>query len=206
MNDFYVNRGEKFIIPLIVTDKDGKATSSEAHVQVVRYDWYSSLERDQYGNRYHYISKKKEVLLADQVITLTSKGHDFSYVPRESGEYEIRIQKPGSSRFVSSQFYAYGWGYTNNTSFEVNTEGQIDIQADKESYSVGDKAKFIFKTPFMEKRTIECDKVINTLLKTDNRSCFNNCLTKVSFEHLCNSNLIPSVDDGSLLTVPRFYR
>jgi len=207
MNDFYVNRGEKFIIPLIVTDKDGKAIGSEAHVQVVRYDWYSSLERDQYGNRYHYISKKKEVLLADQVITLTSKGHDFSYVPRESGEYEIRIQKPGSSRFVSSQFYAYGWGYTNNTSFEVNTEGQIDIQADKESYSVGDKAKFIFKTPFNGKVlvTIECDKVIETrYLKTDNRSCFIELPLREGFlpNIYVTATLFRPVDDGSIpLTV-----
>ena len=207
MNDYYVNRGEKFIIPLIATNKDGKSIATEARVQIVRYDWYSSLERDSYGSRYHYISKKKEVLLADQVIALPASGHNFSYVPRESGEYEIRIQKPGSSRYVSSQFYAYGWGFTNNTSFEVNTEGQIDIQADKEAYKVGDKAKLIFKTPFNGKVliTVECDKVIETrYLKTENRSCFIELPLKENYlpNIYVTATLFRPVDDGSIpLTV-----
>ncbi len=207
LNDYYVNRGDKFVIPLIATDKNGIAINSQARIQIIRYDWYSSLESDTYSGHYHYISKKKEVLLADQNISLSANGYNYSFIPRESGEYEIRIQRPGSPRYVSSQFYAYGYGYTNNTSFEVNTEGQVDIQADKENYNVGDKAKLIFKTPFNGRVlvSIECDKVIETrYLKTDNRSCFMELPLKENYlpNVYVTATLFRPVDDGSIpLTV-----
>lgn len=207
MNDYYVNRGEKFIIPVIATNKEGKGVASSAKISIIRYDWYYSLEKDNYGNRYHYVSKQKEVLLVDQVVTIPAAGLSYSYIPRESGEYEIRVQDPAGSRYVSNQFYSYGYGYTNNTSFEVNPEGQIDIQADKEKYKVGDNAKLIFKTPFNGKVlvTMECDKVIEyRYLKTENRSCFLELPLKEGYmpNVYVTATLFRSIDDGSVpLTV-----
>ena len=88
------------------------------------------------------------------------------------GEYEVRISRPGSDRYVARQFYSFGWGYTTNSSFQVNTEGQVDIQADKEKYMVGDKAHILFKAPFNGRLlvTIECDNVIEyRYLNTDKK-------------------------------------
>ena len=207
MNDFYVNRGEKFNIPLIATDKNGKGINAQAKVSIIRYDWYSSLEKDINGNRYHYVSKKKEILLLDQILNIPAGGFNYSYIPKESGEYELRIQDPSGTRYVSSQFYSYGYGYTNNNSFEVNTEGQVDIQADKESYKSGEKAKLIFKTPFNGKIlvTVECEKVIEyRYLKTENRSCFIELPLTDSYlpNVYVTATLFRSVDDGSVpLTV-----
>src|SRR6185295_6096464 len=79
----------------------------------------------------------------------------------------------GASYYVSDGFYSYGWGDINTTSFEVNNEGNIDIDLDKEKYNVGETAKLLFKTPFNGKMlvTIESDKMLEHFwLNTDNRS------------------------------------
>lgn len=52
-------------------------------------------------------------------------------------------------------------GNTQSNSFEVNTEGNINIVADKENYNVGEDANIIFTAPFNGKLlvTVERNKV-----------------------------------------------
>src|SRR4029079_1679662 len=103
----------------------------------------------------------------------TAKGYTFNFIPRESGEYEVRLKNPDSERYVEEEFYSYGWGYTANTSFEVNTEGQVDIKLDQEKYKPGDDATAVFTTPFNGRLlvTIECDKMIEYhYLNTEKKS------------------------------------
>ena len=47
---------------------------------------------------------------------------------------------------MSSNFYAYGYG--SKASFEVDTDGEVQIETNQENYLLGEKAKAIFKTPF----------------------------------------------------------
>ncbi|HEX2606845.1 MAG TPA: alpha-2-macroglobulin family protein, partial [Flavisolibacter sp.] len=78
-------------------------------------------------------------------------------------DYEIQVQRPGANAYVSKHFYSYGsWG-SDNASFEVNTEGQVDIALDKENYASGENAKILFKTPFSGRMlvTIETDHVVS---------------------------------------------
>ena len=63
----------------------------------------------------------------------------------------------------SRSFYSYGsWG-GNNNSFEVNNEGNIEIELDKKSYLAGESVKALFKTPFSGKMlvTMETDHVVS---------------------------------------------
>jgi len=87
----------------------------------------------------------------------------FNYVPKTPGDYEVRIYNPGANSYVSRSFYSYGnWGYAN-TSFEVNREGNINIEIDKKSYNTGESVKALFTTPFSGKMlvTMETDHVIS---------------------------------------------
>jgi hypothetical protein len=87
----------------------------------------------------------------------------YSYVPRSPGDYELRIYRPGASSYVTRRFYSYGsWG-GNNNSFEVNNEGNIEIELDKKSYLSGESVKALFKTPFSGKLlvTMETDHVVS---------------------------------------------
>jgi uncharacterized repeat protein (TIGR01451 family) len=207
LNDRYVDRGTSFTIPMIAVDKSGKPVAASAQVQVVRYDWYSAVEHDEYGGRYRWVSKKREVVLLDQTIHFSATPYAFNFIPRESGEYEVRIKDPSSERYTAEEFYSYGYGYTSNTSFEVNTEGQVDIKLDKEKYKPGDDATVVFTTPFNGKLlvTIEGDKLLDyRYLVTDKKSAMIKIPVKESFmpNVYITATLFRQLDDGSIpLTV-----
>ncbi len=70
---------------------------------------------------------------------------------------------PGSSNYVSQSFYSYGrWGWSDNNSFEISNEGNIDIDLDKKSYMTGENVVAHFKPPFSGRMlvTMETDKVV----------------------------------------------
>ena len=51
-----------------------------------------------------------------------------------SGDYEVRVFYGGSNSYVATELYAWGYGDTQYTSFEVNNEGNVEIKTDKEKY------------------------------------------------------------------------
>lgn len=203
MNDYYVNARENFAIPFIAVDKHGKVVkNSMAQIQIIRHDWYSVIEKNEYGD-YHYVSHENDRIMLDQEITLGQTGYVLNYLPRESGSFEVRISSPGKDHYVSSTFYAYGWGYTQNTSFAVNTEGQVDIKFDKERYNVGDNANILFTTPFSGKIlvTVECDKVLEYFyVNTDKKTAKISLPVKENYlpNVYITATLFRPLDDGSI--------
>ena len=154
--DYYVGTNEPLIVPLIAVNKDGKALSAAAHVQVIRYNWQTVLEKNYSG--YRYVSQKKEEILEDKTININGTNTNYTFKPVQSGEYEIRVKQPGVDSYVMQYFYAYGWGTTQNSSFEVDKEGKVTIELDKDKYEVGDDAKVLFKTPFPGKMLVTVER------------------------------------------------
>jgi alpha-2-macroglobulin len=151
-NYYALNQNINF--QLIAVDKNEKPLSNvKAHVVVIKHEYKTVLSK--YDDSYfRYESQKDDRVIADKEIILSGENTQFGFVPKTPGEYEIRVAKPGTNSYVKSWFYSYGrWGSDNN-SFAVNNEGNIDIETDKESYLVGEKAKILFKTPFNGKLLI----------------------------------------------------
>ena len=132
-------------VRLLALTPAGQPTTAPAQVRVVRLLWETVLERQ--GGRYVYNSQKREQTLSNQVLQVTS-GNGFNFTPTYSGEYEVRVSRPGARSYVASHFYAYGSGDTAGNSFEVNTEGEVTIEADKPKYEPGETAQLLLKTPF----------------------------------------------------------
>ena len=158
-NYYALNQNINFQI--IAVDKNEKALGNiKAHVVVIKHEYKTVLSK--YDDSYfRYESQKDDKIITDKEIIINGENTQFAFVPKTPGEYEIRIAKPGTNSYVKSWFYSYGrWGSDNN-SFSVNNEGNIDIETDKESYLVGEKAKILFKTPFNGKLlvTFETDNV-----------------------------------------------
>lgn len=204
--DNYVGLRSAMTFPLVAVDKNGNAQSGiQARVQIIKYTWQNVIEKDY--NYYRNVSQKQEQILSERVMTLSGTSTNFSFTPMMSGEYEIRVMKPGTNSYVAQGFYAYGWGYTQSSSFEVNKEGQIDIETDKEKYDIGDKATILFKTPFAGKLlvTIERNKVLeHYYLETDKKSAMLTLPIKEAFlpNVYISATLFKPVDDGTMpLTV-----
>ncbi len=169
---YYVSTSAQLKIPLVVVDKDGKAKSGvQAKVQVIKHEYQTVLNKS--GSYFRYESNKIEKKVYDKTLLLNGASN-FSFTPSVSGEYEVRVYNPTvNGPYVSTYFYAYGYGKTYLSSFEVDNEGRIDIEMDKEEYSLGQTAKILFKTPFKGKMlvTIEGKDVLDYYyVSTDQRS------------------------------------
>lgn len=158
---YYTALNQNVSFPLIALNKDGKPmTGVKAHIQVIKHDYKTVLSS--YDSYFRYESQREDKTLIDQEVTVSGESTQFNFIPRTPGDYEIRIAKPGVNSYVSSSFYSYGYWGSGSSNFEVNNEGNIDIEADKKSYATGENAKLLFKTPFNGKMlvTVETDKVV----------------------------------------------
>ena len=171
--DYYLKTQSPVTIPLIAVDKDGEALNGvDANMQIIRKEWRTVLQKNSSGY-YSYLSQKQEIVLENRNIRLDGTNTNFMFTPKISGEYEIRIMAPDSKYYTKRQFRAYGWGDTQSTSFEVNNEGNVEIEFDKEKYNVGETVNILFKTPFVGKMlvTLEQDEVLRHFyVDTDKKS------------------------------------
>lgn len=218
MADSYVGLNAPVPIGLVAVDKDGKPkATAQAQVEVIRMDYQTVVEKQ--NDQLRYSSKKREKVVYSNVVNFKNGLAEIRYVPTVSGEYEVRIRRISGSvgtpttasttatGYSMISFYAYGWGSTSASSFEVSNEGEVLMEFDKPSYKVGDKATVLFKTPFVGKLlvTVERNKILeHTYLTTDNKSA--EFSFSVGSDHLPNvfisATLIRPLDNSNLpLTV-----
>ena len=153
-----LNQPVKF--QLTTVNKEGNAASAKARVEVIKHEYRTVLVRS--GGYFRYESQEDDKMMIETEINVGA-GTVYSYVPRSPGEYELRVYLPGATTYINKKFYSYGsWG-GYNTSFEMNTEGNIEIKLDKKSFAAGESVKALFSTPFSGKMlvTMETDHVLS---------------------------------------------
>ncbi len=158
---YYHPLNQSIQFPVIAVDKDEHPVTTAAHIQVIKHEYKTVLSKGY--DYYRYVSQREDKILIDQNMNVSGESTVFNYIPRTPGEYEIRLSAPGVDAYVRNYFYSYGYyGGYSGSNFEVNNEGNIDIELDKKSYNTGETAKVLFKTPFNGKLlvTIESDKVL----------------------------------------------
>jgi hypothetical protein len=172
--------------PVIALDKNENVLNgAKASVKVIKHEFRTVLTKS--GSYFRYESQRDDKVVADQNISISGEQANYAFVPRSPGEYELRVGIPGANSYVSKHFYSYGFWGGDNASFEVNTEGNIDISPDKSSYLAGESAKILFKTPFSGRMlvTMETDKVVSyQYVNVENRTATIDL--KLTAEHLPN--------------------
>lgn len=167
---YFVGTNIPLSYQVIALTPDAKPAIGKADVELYLLDYQTVLEKTEEGGL-RYVSKKKEKLMKSEEVNFSGKIISQTFVPKISGEYEIRIKPTDADSYVSANFYAYGYG--NKASFEVDTDGEIQIETNQENYETGNKVKAIFKTPFDGKLlvTIENQGIIEyRQLETSNKS------------------------------------
>lgn len=153
-----------------LTPQGRPARNTPGQVRIVRILWETVLERQ--GGRYTYNSQRKEQTVLNTAI-VAGPAAALSYTPGYSGEYEVRVSRPGAATYVAQTFYAYGYGDTPSNAFEVSNEGQVQIEPDKPKYQPGDQATLLLKTPFPGRVlvTVERNRVLEHFyVDTDEKS------------------------------------
>lgn len=159
--DDYVSSRQPVRIPVVALDKKGTPVTSDVQVVFLRKEWHTVIQQD--GSSYHYVSKSDDKVITNQKLHIAGTNTLLTVMPDQSGEYEVRIFLNGSENYVSRTFYAYGWGDTQYSSFEVDNEGNVEITADKNTYALGEDIKVLFTTPFDGRMLITLER--NQLVK-----------------------------------------
>ncbi len=155
---YALNQPIKFLLTAV--NKDGHAASGAARIEVIKREYRTVLAKS--GSYFRYESQQDDKLVTESAVNIGSNT-TYTFIPRSPGNYELRIYRPSASSYVKRNFYSYGgWGVTGN-SFDVNTEGNIDIEIEKKTYFSGETVKAFFKTPFSGRMlvTMETDKLIS---------------------------------------------
>ncbi len=183
---YYLPLNQSANFPLIALNAKEQPISANALVQVIKHEYRTVLSKS--GDMFRYESQQEDKLLASQTMNVNGTNTRFAFVPRTSGNYEVRVSIPGAGAYVCQTFYSYGnWG-SENSSFEVSTEGNIDIDIDKKKYNKGDVVKALFKAPFDGRMlvTTETDKVVSyQYLDVKNRTA--SVEIKIGEEHVPNT-------------------
>ena len=161
---YYVSPNSPQKVRIIVVDREDKPLRDfKARIDLIRYEWHSVLRQHEATKTLRYVSERREVLVKTDRITLGDRPYDYTYSAPRSGDYVTRISKDGDSGYNQFSFYAYSWGTTDITSFEIDPEARIDMVFDKAVYAPGDKAKILFQTPFSGKMlvTIERNRIFS---------------------------------------------
>jgi uncharacterized protein YfaS (alpha-2-macroglobulin family) len=195
-------------VRLVALTPKGAPTAAPAQVRVVRLLWETVLERQ--GGRYVYQSQQREQVIMNKPMNVGANS-SFSFTPVYSGEYEVRVSRPGAASYVSQSFYAYGYGDTQANSFEVNNEGEVSIEPDKASYEPGETARLLLKSPFAGRIlvTVERGKLLQHFyVNTDQKSA--EVKIDIKAEHVPNvyvtATAIRAITDNRLpLTVARGF-
>lgn len=173
-NRYYVGTNDDIEFQVVAVDQNDEALKQfKTMATLVKYEWQTVLKKD-YSDKYYYTSEKKEVVQWNKIVTIDGEPEDLSFAVSSSGQYELRISTVGKLEdYQFYGFYAYGWGSSTASSFQVDREGRVDIVLDKEKYEPGDKAKILFMTPFDGKMlvTFERDSVLDyKLVEVKDRS------------------------------------
>lgn len=207
--DQWLSTKQEIPFQFIALNAEGQPVNASAQVEIYRYNWENVVTRQ--GGRYMYTAQRKDQLLSRQTVSIGAAGGTVRFKPVNSGEYEVRIYRSGAKSYVKQNFYAYGWGDTQNTSFEASTEGEVDLQLDKEIYQPGDKAEILLKSPFNGKLliTVERDKVYEYYyVNTDKKAASITIPVKESYlpnVYITATAIRPVSDNQIPLTVARGY-
>jgi len=159
--NWYYPLNQSVSFHLIALDKNQQVSSATADVSIVKHEYRTVISKN--GSYFRYESQKEDKLISSASVKVNGELSSYSFIPRSAGDYDIRVSIPGSNTYVSKSFYSFGsWG-NDNSSFEVNNEGHVDIQFDKHSYYNGESVRALFKTPFDGRMlvTLETDKLIS---------------------------------------------
>ncbi|AWM34794.1 alpha-2-macroglobulin [Hymenobacter nivis] len=203
-----VNTRQAVPLRVLALTPAGAPTRAAAQVRVVRLLWETVLERQ--GGRFVYNSQQREQTALTQSLTV-GPGTALNFTPIYSGEYEVRVSRPGALPYVMQRFYAYGYGDTQANSFEVNNEGEVTIEPDKATYAPGETANLLLKTPFAGRIlvTVERDHVLKHFyVNTDQKSA--RVRIPITADHVPNvyvtATAIRAITDHGLpLTVARGF-
>ena len=162
----YVSRGSKRISQIIAIDPQAKKTAVDGlTLQLVERKVVSVLMR-QSSETYRYESRRKDVLISEQAVTVPVAGHALTLDTTKAGNYSYVLRDAAGVELNCIDYSVAGQGNVTR-SLERNAELQLTLN--KKDYAAGEEIEVSIRAPYVGAGliTIERDKVFaQTWFKT----------------------------------------
>ncbi len=163
---YYVRPGTPNAFRVVAVDAaDQTVAGAKARVSVIRREWHSVLRQDTQGGALRYMSEIREIPVETKDITLSSEATEHSVTVPRSGDYSVRVSLIDDPGYTEFRFYAYDWGSSDLTSFQIDPEARVEIVTDKKVYAPGEKARLLFQAPFDGTMLVTIER--NRVLKSE---------------------------------------
>lgn len=161
--------GETIKTHLMAVDLQGKPTGPVKVRADIQKEEYFSIRKNGLAGRLEWVSERRIKKIGSQTFTISEKGYDFSFVPKEPGSYQITLSatdKQGRQVQGGFEVMVYGEG---EAYWKANDDDILILQADKDTYQIGDTARVLVKSPYEQATaliTVERGGVIDHWVKT----------------------------------------
>ncbi|MCS6772644.1 MAG: Ig-like domain-containing protein, partial [Thermoflexales bacterium] len=133
--------GSPITVNVIAVDWQGKPLAGQTGELVFsQREWMTVQEEDPQGQVF-YTSNPSDTVISKITITTDAEGRaSATFTPQAGGEHRVKIANAARSIFVADPSRYVGWRIENND--------RIELQADKDTYEVGEVARVLVPSPF----------------------------------------------------------
>ncbi len=152
--------GSEIIFRCAAVSPDGKPLDKGVlSANIYKRVWHTLLKVDKRGY-YKYVNEKEDVKIFTKPVRIDSGNGSFSYSPKETGQYMVKVSDEESGSSASFCFYIAG---PERHALKVEKPDRVDIGFDKDIYKPGENALISIKAPFDGKALfcLEGDEIVN---------------------------------------------
>lgn len=169
MQRWAVELGENASARVVALDINGKPIGPVQVQARIKKEEYFSVRKSGLSGRLEWVSQRRSKDMGSQTFTVPATGTDFSFLPKESGRYQVifsaqdaqgRQVKGGFSMMVYGQGQAY---------WKQNDDDILTLQQEKNLYNPGETARLLVQSPYEQATaliTVERGGVLEHWVKT----------------------------------------
>ncbi len=154
----YINRNAKRSVNLIALDHTANPIiANDLTARLIRRDTLTSLVKD-YNNFYKYQTTTRDNVISETDITIGKNGLNMTLDTHTTGTYFLQIQDSNERILANIEYFVAG---DENTSLTTDTNADLSIKLDSDTYKPGDEISINITAPYNGSGliTIERDKV-----------------------------------------------
>lgn len=151
---YTTSAGKPFKVDIVVTDSQGvPLPAAEIEGKLVRRE-YLGARKTGLSGRLEWVNSQTITEMKKFTLSAADGKTQWAYTPSQTGEYYIILKskdKQGRQNTSSTSFYVSGKG---TVSWEQTEDDILQLVSDKKSYSPGETAKILIKSPLKDARAL----------------------------------------------------
>ncbi|MGB9005863.1 MAG: Ig-like domain-containing protein [Candidatus Aminicenantales bacterium] len=149
----FLKRGDAFQVAVVAAQPDGKRTSQNITLKLIKREW-NSVRKAGVGGRFEWVAEKVDTETARQTVRTKGEPVEAAFSPDKAGFYILAAEaEDGRRNPISTSTYVYVTG-PDYVPWERDNRDIVELVADSEEYTPGQTAKILVKSPYEQAKAL----------------------------------------------------